>query len=88
MRTALFLAGSLVLLGLCLAAAKLLAGGTKPAYNAATVAFVVAWFAVAAVNLWMGVARAGYTFREELPIFLLIFLVPAIGALILRRVLA
>ena len=85
MRTALFLAAGFALLGLGLAAAKLVAGGTKGAFTAATIAFVVAWFGVAAANLWTGVMRAGYTFREELPIFLLIFLVPAAAAFVARK---
>jgi hypothetical protein len=32
------------------------------------------------VNLWIGVTRAGYSFREELPIFLVIFLLPVVVA--------
>jgi hypothetical protein len=84
MRTALILLGGFVLWGLCLAAAKFLGGGTKSATTAATIGFVVAWFVAAAVNLWIGVTRAGYSFREELPIFLVIFLVPAAVALVVR----
>lgn len=42
--------------------------------------FVLVWFAVAAFNLAVGVYDAGYTFLEELPIFLLIFLVPSVIA--------
>jgi hypothetical protein len=52
--------------------------------------FVVAWLAVAAFNLGVGVFEAGYGFGEEIPIFLLIFLVPAavagIGWLVARRI--
>jgi hypothetical protein len=84
MRTALIVAGGFVLWGLCLAAAKLFADDAKPAWTVATVAFVVAWFALAAANMAVGVLRAGYTFREELPIFLLIFGVPAAVALAVR----
>jgi hypothetical protein len=36
------------------------------------------------VNMYVGVARAGYSFMEELPIFLLIFAVPAVIAALLR----
>jgi hypothetical protein len=43
----------------------------------ATAAFVVLWFVAAAANMWIGVSQAGYSFREELPIFLLIFLLPS-----------
>jgi hypothetical protein len=35
-------------------------------------------------NLWFGVTRAGYTLREELPIFLLIFAIPAVLAVLVR----
>ncbi len=34
--------------------------------------------------MYLGVRQAGYSVREELPIFLLIFLVPAAAALLLR----
>jgi len=34
--------------------------------------------------LWVGVSKAGYTFAEELPIFLLIFLLPAVVAIVIR----
>jgi hypothetical protein len=30
--------------------------------------------------MWIGVSRAGYSVAEELPIFLLIFALPAAGA--------
>jgi hypothetical protein len=39
--------------------------------------FIALWLVAALVNLWIGVSRAGYTVREELPIFLLIFAIPA-----------
>jgi hypothetical protein len=51
----------------------------------ATFAFVAVWLAVAVVNMYFGVARAGYAFREELPIFLVIFLLPAIVAVVGQR---
>jgi len=45
---------------------------------------VALWFIAAAVNMWIGVARAGYSFMEELPIFLLIFLLPATVAVLVK----
>lgn len=42
--------------------------------------FLLVWFALAAGNLAVGVFEAGYGFGEELPIFLLIFAVPALPA--------
>jgi hypothetical protein len=50
----------------------------------AAVLFVVLWFVATAANMYIGVTRAGYSFMEELPIFLLLFGVPAIAALMLR----
>ena len=41
--------------------------------------FIALWLAAALLNLALGV-RAGYTVLEELPIFLLIFALPAAGA--------
>ena len=43
----------------------------------ATVAYVALWFVIAGVNMWIGVAKAGYSAAEELPIFALIFVLPA-----------
>jgi hypothetical protein len=54
-------------------------------HDARTAVFVVIWFVVAAVNMWLGVSKAGYSFREELPIFLLIFLLPVIVAVVLVK---
>jgi hypothetical protein len=82
MRTAIIIVGGFALLAICVAAARRL-GGTS-ATGAGITVFIVAWLVIAAVNMWLGVARAGYTVREELPIFLLIFLVPAAAALFVR----
>lgn len=40
-------------------------------------AFAVLWGLAAAVNLWVGVAHAGYALAEEVPVFGLVFAVPA-----------
>ena len=50
----------------------------------ATISYVVVWFVVAGANMWVGVSKAGYSVADELPIFLLIFGVPAALALVLR----
>jgi hypothetical protein len=81
MRTLIFIVGGFAVWAACLGIAKLVAGVTATSMTVATVAFVVIWFLVAATNMWVGVAQAGYSFKEELPIFLLIFALPvAIGA--------
>ena len=52
-------------------------GGDASGLALAAKIFVPAWFLLACANLWIGVAKAGYTMREELPILLLVFAVPA-----------
>ena len=38
-----------------------------------------------AENMWIGVSQAGYSFREEFPIFLLIFSLPSAVAIFVKR---
>jgi len=84
MRTALFLTAGVLLLGGFLLLGKLFAPQYPEAPRASTLAFVVAWLVVAGVNMWLGVAKAGYSVTEELPIFLLIFGAPVVLALVLK----
>jgi hypothetical protein len=42
------------------------------------------WLIIAGANMWVGVARAGYSVADELPIFLLIFGLPALAAVLLK----
>ena len=84
MRTALIILAGFVLWAVCLGVAKLAGGSSGASLTTATVVFVAIWLVVAAVNMWIGVARAGYSFHEELPILLLIFLVPTAVAVLAR----
>jgi hypothetical protein len=45
--------------------------------------FIPVWLIAALINMWVGVNSAGYTVAEELPIFLLVFGVPAILSIVL-----
>jgi hypothetical protein len=58
---------------------------SEAAARAAAAWFILIWFAVAAINMWVGVSRAGYSVAEEAPIFLLIFALPTVVAVIVRR---
>ena len=84
MRTLIFILGGFVLWGACLGIAKLVASTSASSMTIATTAFAAIWFVVAAANMWMGVSRAGYSFQEELPIFLLIFLLPVAVAVVVK----
>ena len=84
MRTGLFLLAGFLLLGTCVILARLFSSNYPAASVVSTVVFLVLWLAITAFNMWVGVARAGYAAAEELPIFLLLFGVPAVVAVILK----
>jgi len=79
-RTLIIILGGFALWAASLGAARLLGRSMRTA----TIAFVAIWCVIAAGNMWVGVYQAGYSFREELPIFLLIFLPPSIVALLVK----
>jgi hypothetical protein len=81
MHTIMVLAAGFALLGVCLLTGKM-AGGSNAAMANGALVFLPLWLVAAAANLWYGVSNAGYSIPEELPIFLVIFSVPAVVALI------
>jgi hypothetical protein len=84
MRTGLFLIAGFLLLAASLLLGRLFATNYPGATTLATLLYLVAWAAIAGANMWVGVAKAGYSVAEELPIFLLIFGVPAAVAIALK----
>jgi hypothetical protein len=81
MHVAMVIGGGVVLLGLFLLFGRLW-GVPVPAYATAAWSFIPVWLAISVANLWVGVARAGYTLREELPILVVVAGVPiALAAL-------
>ena len=81
MRTIMFIACGFHLWGACLGAARLILGLGASSMATATAVFVAAWFIVAAINMAVGILKAGYSFGEEFPIFLLIFALPGLVAI-------
>jgi len=70
------------LLALCLVAGRLLGGaGQSTLLARSALIFVALWFVGAGINMWMGVSRAGYSVKEEIPFFFIVFLIPAAVAL-------
>jgi hypothetical protein len=84
MRTLVFILGGFVLFGACVGVAKLMSNGLSDSMRMATIVFTALWFVIAAANMWVGIAKAGYSFFEELPIFLLIFLLPVAVAVFVK----
>lgn len=77
MHTLLVILAGFALLALCLLVGRGLGGpGAAPPIPAIK-AFLALWLIGAGINLYIGVARAGYSVAEELPIFLVVYAVPA-----------
>lgn len=79
MHTVMVLLGGALLLAACLYVSRRASGRIA----AGSLAFVPLWFVVTAVNMWVGVTRAGYTVAQEFPIFLGLFGVPTFIALVI-----
>jgi hypothetical protein len=85
MHVLLVIVGGAVLLGVFALFGKLW-GGDIAGIAAAAKLFIPVWLAVALLNMWVGVTKAGYTVAEELPILLVVFAVPsALAALVAWR---
>jgi hypothetical protein len=76
MRTVVIILSGLVILAIAALAGWRLGGGAHSMVVAAKI-FIPVWLVVALINMWIGVSRAGYSVAEELPIFSVIFIVPA-----------
>ena len=76
MRSTIIIVGGLVLLALFVLIAWRYFGGMSSAVTAAKI-FIPTWLVLALINMWIGVARAGYSVADEFPIFLAIFAIPA-----------
>jgi hypothetical protein len=84
MRTGLFLLSGFLFLAASLIVGKLFSANYPGGTSVATALFIVLWLLISAANMWVGVAKAGYTVAQELPILALIFGVPAAAALLVR----
>jgi hypothetical protein len=85
MHTIVILAAGFLLLGVCVMIGKLVDGSDAGMAKGAIV-FLPLWLIGAGVNMWFGVAKAGYSVSEELPVFGVIFAVPAaVASVVLWR---
>jgi hypothetical protein len=79
MHVAMVIGGGLALLGIFVLFGWLW-GASAAGMALAAKVFVPAWAALALINMWVGVTHAGYTVRQEAPILVLVFLLPAVVA--------
>jgi hypothetical protein len=84
MRTALFLTSGLLLMASLLILARLFSQHFPSAPNWALALGLSVWLVVTGANTWIGVSKAGYSLAEELPILLLLFVVPVAAAVLVR----
>jgi hypothetical protein len=80
MHTLMIVVGGLLLLALCLLIGRLIAGASPSVVALSALYFIPIWLLAAAVNMWVGVSRAGYSVAQEFPIFLVVFAIPAAAA--------
>ena len=70
------------LLALCLIAGRLIGADQHVMLARSALVFVALWFVGAGINMWIGVSREGYSVKEEIPFFFIVFLIPAAVALL------
>lgn len=73
MHTVIVIGSGLLLLGFMLLTGNWASIGVAKA----ALLFIPVWLALSLTNLWLGVSRAGYGVGEEIPIFLVVFGIPA-----------
>lgn len=79
MHMILVIAGGVILLGL-FTLFNYLWGGAEANLATGAKLFIPVWLLITLINMWVGVTKAGYSVKEELPILLIVFAIPAIIA--------
>jgi hypothetical protein len=84
MRTAIILAAGLLLFAAVAMFSRLLYDYYSAATTWGLYIFLAIWLLATGFNMWVGVNKAGYSFGDEFPIMLLLFLVPAAVAFVVK----
>ncbi|MBL3824259.1 MULTISPECIES: hypothetical protein [Marinobacter] len=83
MRTLVVIVGGILLWVVTMGLARLLHIHASSSWTPLGI-FAAVWLVISGWNVWIGVTQAGYTFWEELPIFLLTYLLPVAVAVFIR----
>jgi hypothetical protein len=83
MHTLKVILGGFLLLGVFLLLGRWIGGAAATAVATTIKCFLVLWLVATLVNMWVGVSKAGYSIKEEAPVALLVFAVPAIVAIVI-----
>lgn len=84
MRTLLIILGGLALMAVFLCFARAFA---RERLCTAFAVCSALWVGIAAANMWVGVTQAGYSFMEELPIFIVIASIPIVAGYVAYKTL-
>ena len=82
MHTLRIILGGFLLLGVCLLLGRWI-GGAAAVVGLAIKCFLVLWLIATLINMWVGVSKAGYSIKDEAPVALLVFAVPAITSILI-----
>lgn len=83
MHTLKIILGGFLLLGICLLGGRWMGGATGNLVATATKWFLGLWLIATLINLWFGVSKAGYSVKDEAPVALIVFAVPAAVSLLI-----
>jgi hypothetical protein len=83
MHTLKVISGGFLLLGICLLVGRWIGGAAATVIATAIKYFLLLWLIATLVNMWVGVSKAGYSIKDEAPVALLVFAVPAIVAIVI-----
>jgi len=81
MHTLRIIIGGFLLLGVCLLLGRWI-GGAAAVVGVAINCFLVLWLTATLINMWVGVSK-GYSVKDEAPVALLVFAVPAISSILI-----
>jgi hypothetical protein len=82
MHTAIVIGLGFGLLAACAAVGRVMGGAAG--FSRAMLVFLPLWLVGAAINMALGVKKAGYSVADEFPIFLLVFAVPRGAAVVVE----
>jgi hypothetical protein len=75
--------GGFILLAVCLLLGRSIGGAAAVVVATAIKCFLALWLVATLLNMWVGVNQAGYSVKDEAPVALLVFAVPAIVAIVI-----
>ena len=75
--------GGILLLGVCLLLGCWIGGAAAKVVSTTIKYFLALWLVATLINMWVGVSKAGYSIKDEAPVALLFFAVPAIVAIVI-----